>query len=99
MASPILSDNCIATLQLYLNFIRQMKAENPQMNVLEVNYSKNRQGGNTSSDKRGSAGISDGEVADRFMRNTSTMPWALNKRINPPQARQSWPYGKCTIWR
>jgi hypothetical protein len=50
-----------------------MKTDNPQMNVLEVDYSRKKQGGgNNSSDKRGSSGISNAsndEVADRFNEN------------------------------
>jgi hypothetical protein len=64
MASPTLRDNFTATVELYSTFIKQMKAENPQMNVLEVNYSKNRQGGNNSSGRRDSG----------FMKNMITMP-------------------------
>jgi hypothetical protein len=47
MASPTLCDNFTATVELYFTRIKQMKAENPQMNVSEVNYSKNRQIGKT----------------------------------------------------
>jgi hypothetical protein len=66
MAGPALHVNFMDTVEVYSTFIKQMKAENPQMNVSEVNYYKNRQSGNNSSGKRGSSGISDGEVADRF---------------------------------
>jgi hypothetical protein len=36
MASPSLCDNFAATVELYSTFIKQMKAENPQLNVSEV---------------------------------------------------------------
>jgi hypothetical protein len=57
-------------------------------------------GGNNSSGKRISSGISYGEVADRsnekheyhFLRSEQQ-----NK--NPPQARQAWPCGKGKRWR
>jgi hypothetical protein len=45
MASPMLRDDFEGTVELYSIFIKQMKAENPDINVLEVNYSKGKQGG------------------------------------------------------
>jgi hypothetical protein len=58
MAIPTLHDTFVATVELHSTFIKQKKAENPQMNVLEVNYSRNKQrGGNNSSGKRGSSVI------------------------------------------
>jgi hypothetical protein len=66
MASPSLHCNCTGMVEFYLTFIKHMKAENPQMNVSEVSYIKNMQSGNNSSNKRGSSGISNAEVADRF---------------------------------
>jgi hypothetical protein len=72
MSIPNMCDNYSGTVKLYLTFIKQMKADNHQMNVLEVNYSKNRQGGGKiSSGKRGSSGISisnssNAAVDDRF---------------------------------
>jgi hypothetical protein len=33
MASPSLRDNFAATVELHSNFIKHMKAENPQLNV------------------------------------------------------------------
>jgi hypothetical protein len=36
MASPTLSGDFPATLELYSTFVKQMKAENPQLNVSEV---------------------------------------------------------------
>jgi hypothetical protein len=59
MAYPSLRQYFSGTAELYSTFIKQMKAENPQMNVSEVNYSKNRQGGGRNySGKRGSSGTS-----------------------------------------
>jgi hypothetical protein len=48
MSSPTLREDFSGTVELYSTFIKQMKAENPQMNVSEVNYSKNKQGGGRS---------------------------------------------------
>jgi hypothetical protein len=64
MASATLSDHF--TAMVYLTFIKQRKADNHQMNVSEVNYCKNRKICKHSYGKRGSSGISNGEVADRF---------------------------------
>jgi hypothetical protein len=74
MAIPTLCEDFSGTVELYLTFIKQMKAENPQINVSEVNYLKNiKCGGNTYSGKRGSSGISNSHssstnaaVDDRF---------------------------------
>jgi hypothetical protein len=38
MASPALRDYFPATVDLYSTFIKQMKAENTQLNVSEVSY-------------------------------------------------------------
>jgi hypothetical protein len=75
MANPTFSEDVAGTVELYLTFIKKMKAENPQINVSEVNYSDNRQGGdNNHHGKRGSSGISssnssstDAVVDDRFL--------------------------------
>jgi hypothetical protein len=40
MASPTLRDDFPATVELYSTFIKQMKAENPQLNVSEVTYAR-----------------------------------------------------------
>jgi hypothetical protein len=59
VASPNLRDNFAGAVELYSTFIKQMKAENLQMNFSEVNCSKNGQGdGKSYSGKRGSSGIS-----------------------------------------
>jgi hypothetical protein len=82
MSSPNLRGILAGTVEMYPTFIKQMKAKSPQMNVLEVNYSKNRQdGGNTYSGKRGSSGISNStnaDVDDRFfMKRMSILLYLL----------------------
>jgi hypothetical protein len=57
MASPSLRDNLASTVELYSTFIKQMKAENPQLNVSEVICDRGK-GGKKSFGKRGSSGIS-----------------------------------------
>jgi hypothetical protein len=59
MDSPNLREDFAGTVELYLTFIKQTKAETQHMNVSEVNYSKGKQGGGRShSGKRCSSGIS-----------------------------------------
>jgi hypothetical protein len=68
MASPSLRDDFAATVELYSTFIKQMKAENPQLNVSEVNFAHEKSGKN-SYGKRHSTGISNvsnAAVDDRF---------------------------------
>jgi hypothetical protein len=56
---PTLREDVAGTVELYSTFIKHMKAENPQMNISEVTYSKGKQGGGRShSGKRCSSGIS-----------------------------------------
>jgi hypothetical protein len=38
MASPYLRDDFDSTVEFYVTFIKQMKAENPQLNVSEVQF-------------------------------------------------------------
>jgi hypothetical protein len=57
MASPPLGDNFAATVEIYSTFIKQMKAENPQLNVSEVSFAHGKAGKN-SYGKRHSTGIS-----------------------------------------
>jgi hypothetical protein len=57
MASPSLRDNFAATVELYSTFIKQMKAENPQLNASEVSFARGKSGKN-SYGKRHSTGIS-----------------------------------------
>jgi hypothetical protein len=68
MASPSLRDDFAATIELYSTFIKQMKAENPQLNVSEVSFARGKAGKN-SFGKRNSSGISNVSNAamdDRF---------------------------------
>jgi hypothetical protein len=68
MASPSLLDDFAATVELYSTFIKQMKAENPQLNVSEVSFARGNAGGD-SLGKRSSTGISNvsnAAVYDRF---------------------------------
>jgi hypothetical protein len=46
MASPSLRDSFAATVELYSTFIKQMKAENPQLNVSEVSFARGKAGKN-----------------------------------------------------
>jgi hypothetical protein len=46
MASPTLRDDFPATVELYSTFIKQMKAENPELNVTEVTYARKSGGVN-----------------------------------------------------
>jgi hypothetical protein len=68
MASPSLRDDFAATVELYSTFIKQLKAENPQLNVFEVSFACGKAGKN-SYGKRHSTGISNvsnANVDDRF---------------------------------
>jgi hypothetical protein len=68
MASPSLRDDFSATAELYSTFIKQIKAENPQLNVSEVSFTCGKAGKN-SYGKRHSTGISNvsnAAVDDRF---------------------------------
>jgi hypothetical protein len=42
MASPSLRDDFDLTVELYSTFIKQMKAENPQLNVSEVSFARGK---------------------------------------------------------
>jgi hypothetical protein len=57
MASPSLRDDFAATVELYSTLIKQLKAENPQLNVYEVSFARGKAGKN-SYGKRHSTGIS-----------------------------------------
>jgi hypothetical protein len=68
MAIPSLRDNFAGTAKLYSTFIKQLRAENPQLNVSEVSFARGKAGKN-SYGKRHSTGISNvsnAVVADRF---------------------------------
>jgi hypothetical protein len=47
MASPSLRDDVAATVELYSTFIKQFKAENPQLNVYEVSFACGKAGKNS----------------------------------------------------
>jgi hypothetical protein len=57
MFIPSLCDYFAATVELYSTFIKQMKAENLQLNVFEVSSARGKAGKN-SFGKRSSSGIS-----------------------------------------
>jgi hypothetical protein len=68
MASPSLCDDFASTFELYSTFIKQLKAENPQLNVSEVSFSRGK-AGKISYGKRHSTGVSNvsnANVDDRF---------------------------------
>jgi hypothetical protein len=68
MASPSLRDDFAATVELYSTFIKQLKAENPQLKISEVSFAHGKAGKN-SYGKRHSTGISNvsnANVDDRF---------------------------------
>jgi hypothetical protein len=46
MSSPSLRDDFTATVELYSTYIKQMKAENPQLNVSEVSFACGKAGKN-----------------------------------------------------
>jgi hypothetical protein len=47
MASPTLHDEFSATVELYSTFIKQMKVENPQLNVSDVSFAGGKGGTNS----------------------------------------------------
>jgi FMN-dependent NADH-azoreductase len=47
MASPSLRDDFAETFELYSTFIKQWKAENPQLNVSEVSFARGKAGKNS----------------------------------------------------
>jgi hypothetical protein len=68
MASPSLRDGFVETVEIYSTFIKQMKAENPQLNVSGVSFARGKVGKN-SFGKSNSTGISNdskAEVDDSF---------------------------------
>jgi hypothetical protein len=54
MTSPTVRDDFAATVDLYSTFTKQMKADNPQMNISEVSFDRGK-GGKTSFGKLGSS--------------------------------------------
>jgi hypothetical protein len=68
MASPSLHDDFASTVELYSTFIKQMKAENPQLNVSEVSFA-HMKGGKNSFGKQCCtviSNVSNAAVDDRF---------------------------------
>jgi hypothetical protein len=57
MDSPSLRDDFAATVEVYSTFIKEMKAENPQLNVSKVSFARGKAGKN-SYGKLNSTGIS-----------------------------------------
>jgi hypothetical protein len=53
----MLRDDFAVTVELYSTFIKQMKAENPQLKISEVGFDRGK-GGKKSFGERGSSGIS-----------------------------------------
>jgi hypothetical protein len=68
MASPSLRDDFAATVELYSTFIKQMKAENPQLNVSEVSFARGKAGKNSFGklNSTGISNVSNAVVDDRF---------------------------------
>jgi hypothetical protein len=68
MASPSLRDNFAATVELYSTFIKQMKAENPQLNVSEVSFARGKVGKNSYGKlhSTGISNVSNAAVDNRF---------------------------------
>jgi hypothetical protein len=82
LASPSLRDDFAATVELYSNFIKQMKAKNPQLNVSEVSFA-HRKTGKNSFGKRNSSGISNvsnAAVDGRFFEKHEYHAITPNKR-------------------
>jgi hypothetical protein len=68
LASPSLCDNFAATAELYSTFIKQIKAENPQLHVSEVSFSRGKAGKNSFGKHNSSviSNVSNAAVGDRF---------------------------------
>jgi hypothetical protein len=68
MDSPYLRDDFAATVELYFTFIKQMKAENPQLNVYEVSFARGKSGKNSygKHNSTGISNVSNAAVDDRF---------------------------------
>jgi hypothetical protein len=69
MASPSLRDNFPATVELYSTFIKQMKAENPQLNVSEVSFASGKAVKNSYGKRHCTeiSNVSNAVVDDRFV--------------------------------
>jgi hypothetical protein len=68
MASPSLRDDFTATVELYSTFIKQLKVENPQLNVSEVSFARGKAGKNSYGKQHstGISNVSNANVDDRF---------------------------------
>jgi hypothetical protein len=68
MASPSLRDDFAANIELYSTFIKQMKAENPQLNVSEVSFARGKAGKNSYGKRHSTviSNVSNTAVDDRF---------------------------------
>jgi hypothetical protein len=68
MASLSIRDDFSATVELYSTFIKQMKAENPQLNVSEVSFARRKAGKNSFGKRNYSviSNVSNTAVDDRF---------------------------------
>jgi hypothetical protein len=71
MASPSLRDDFAAAVELYSTFIKQVKAENPQLNVSEVSFACGKVGKNSfgKHHSTGISNVSNAVVDDRFFEN------------------------------
>jgi hypothetical protein len=68
VAIPSLHDDFEATVELYSTFIKQLKAENPQLNVSEVSFARGKAGKNSygKHHSTGISNVSNANVDDRF---------------------------------
>jgi hypothetical protein len=68
MASPSLRDDFAATVELYSTFIKQLKAENTQLNVSEVSFARGKAGKNSYGKRHSTriSNVSNAAVDDRF---------------------------------
>jgi hypothetical protein len=71
IVSPSLRDDFAATVKLYSTFIKQMKAENPQLNVSEVSFARGKAGKNSYAKchSTGISNVSNAAVDDGFFEN------------------------------
>jgi hypothetical protein len=94
MGSPSLSDDFAATVELYSTFIKQWKAENPQLNVSEVSFSRGKAGKNPYGKQQstGISNVSNTNVDDRFFDKSEY------NAITPDQASEAWPCWEKPHW-
>jgi hypothetical protein len=79
MASPSLYDDFAATIELYSTFIKQLKAENPQLNVYEVSFARGKAGKNSygKHHSTGISNVSNAAVDEKSLRSMSITPALL----------------------